>query len=168
MKALSRYVISGAVVVLIFWGERYLFPSSPASETAQLHCVFTALQQSHPVPIPNSKDRPREVDFKAGLTGKSFQDGTVLWHASGTATYEGGAQRLEGAVFLLPTNKVRGLHLYRDRYPNEAKDLRIATLNEKGILDWDEKAAFIYYEDANNKLSHRYDYRCDVKNSQNR
>jgi len=89
----------------------------------------------------------------------------VLWHASGTATYEGGAQQLEGAVFLLPTNKVRGLHLYRDRYPNEAKDLRIATLNEHGILDWDEKAAFIYYEGATNKLSHRYDYRCDVKNS---
>lgn len=164
MKALSRYVILGAVVMLIFWGERYLFPPSPASETAQLHCVFTALQQSNPVPTPNSKDRPREVGFKAGLTGKSFQDGTVLWHASGTATYEGGAQRLEGAVFLLPTNKVRGLHLYRDRYPNEAKDLRIATLNENGILDWDEKAAFVYYEGATNKLTHRYDYRCDVKN----
>ena len=72
---------------------------------------------------------------------------------------------MEGAVFLLPTNKVRGLHLYGHRYPNEAKDLRIATLNENGILDWDEKAAFIYYEGATNKLSHRYDYHCDVKNS---
>lgn len=164
MKALSRYVILGAIVVLIFWGGRYLFPPSPASETAQLHCVFNALQQSHSVPIPNSKDRPREVDFKAGLTGKYLQDGTELWHASGTATYEGGAQRLEGAVFLLPTNKVRGLHLYRARYPNETKYLRIATLNENGILDWDEKAAFIYYEGATNKLSNRYDYRCDVKN----
>src|SRR3546814_15236250 len=81
VKALSRYVILGAVVVLIFWGARYLFPPSPASETAQLHCVFTALQPSHPVPIPISTDRQREVDFKAGLTGKSLQDGNVLWHA---------------------------------------------------------------------------------------
>ena len=163
MKALPRYVIVVAIAILAFWGDRYLFPSSSTPETAQINCSFVATQQNHPSTVPNL---PRAVNFNAGLNGKSVHDGVVLWHASGIATYKGGNQKLEGAVFLSPTNKVRGLHLYRDRYPHEGRDLRIATLNEDGILDWNERAAFIYAEGSLDKLAHRFDYRCNVRNGE--
>jgi hypothetical protein len=82
------------------------------------------------------------------------------------ARFEGGSQQMSGAIFLTKTDKVRGVMLYRDRYPHQAVDLRISTLNENSNLDWDEARAYVYFEGADAKLDHPFAYRCNVtKNS---
>lgn len=78
------------------------------------------------------------------------------------ATFEGTSQELTGPVFLGPNGKVRGIHFSRDRYPGEAVDLRIATLNSDEKLDWNEHFVFVYFNGASTKLSHPFSYRCDV------
>lgn len=166
MKELPRYIIPIAIGLLTFAVLRYLFPSPPTPETAHLECSFVAPEQSASVTIPYSQDRIGRIDYEADLIGKYVDGDVILWHADGVATYQGGSQNLAGAIFLRPTNEVRGLGLYRDRYPHQSVDLRISTLNENGNLDWDEDSAFVYFENAPDKMAHQFDYSCAVSQAQ--
>lgn len=166
MKELRRYIMPIAIGLLTFAVLRYFFPSPAAPETAHLECSFVAPKQSASVTIPYSQDRIGRIDYEADLTGKYVDGDVILWHADGVATYQGGSQNLAGAIFLRPTNEVRGLGLYRDRYPHQSVDLRISTLNENGNLDWDEDSAFVYFENAPDKMAHQFDYSCAVNQAQ--
>lgn len=55
---------------------------------------------------------------------------------------------------------MKGLFLYVDRVRNQVSDLRIATLNSDGKLDWDGRSAFVFFDGAPNKMAHPYKYRC--------
>ncbi len=166
MKEMPRYILAIAIGLLTFVVSCYFFPSPPTTQTAHLECSFVAPEQSASVGIPYSHERIFIIDYKAVLTSNYVDGGAVLWDADGLATYQGGSQNLVGTIFLQPTNEVRGLVLYRDRYPHQSDDLRISTLNENGKLDWDEETAFVYFENAPDKMSHRFDYSCTVKKSQ--
>tara|TARA_B100000678_G_C18160661_1_gene482890 strand:- start:171 stop:686 length:516 start_codon:yes stop_codon:yes gene_type:complete len=166
VKKLSRFIIPIAIGLLTFAALRYLFPSSPAAETAHLECSFAAPEQSALVTNPHSQDRIGRIDYEADLTGKYVDGDLILWHADGVATYQGGSQNLAGAIFLRPTNEVRGFGLYRDRHPHQSDDLRISTLNENGNLDWDDESAFVYFENAPDKMAQQFDYSCTVRQTQ--
>lgn len=164
MKALKPYAVPIAIGLLTFAAMELLFPGAQQRETRNLNCVFRSADNSSPANIPISLDEIREVTFEAELSGKSVHDDTELWSAEGTAVFAGTSQKLSGPVFILTsTGEVRGLSLYRDRYPHQMIDLRIATLNGSGTLEWDENSAFVYFESAPNRIAHQYDYTCIIE-----
>ncbi len=109
----------------------------------------------------------KKVEFSGEMTGRytDKEAGVDLWHADGEVRFEGVSQRMSGAIFLTTTDEVSGLMLYRDRYPHQAVDLWISTLNENRILDWDKARAYVYFEGADAKLDHPFVYRCNVTKS---
>lgn len=166
MKVFKHYAVLVAVGLLAFAILEFLFPGPPPPETRNLNCVFRSASNGSPANIPVSSEEIRKITFEGKLSGKSVRDDTDLWHAEGTAVFQGNLQKLSGPIFIFAsTGEVRGLSLYRDRYPHQMVDLRISTLDESGMLDWDEDTAFVYFESAPDKLAHHYDYHCTVENS---
>jgi hypothetical protein len=168
VSILKRYLLPAFIGLGTFAALQFYSQSGERSETAQMACVFQASEKTGPLGIPYSQATASRVDFTAELTGKSVHEGGVLWHGKGSANIGGKLQQLSGSVFLTPDNAVRALSLYRDYYPHTAEDLRISTLNEDGILDWNDKTAFIYFVNASNKMAHAFDYRCTVTNGESR
>ena len=166
MRAVKRFLAPVAIGVAVFAVLQFFNPLNPSGETAQLNCVFETSSPDDLLPVPYSRVVIRRVDYTAELTGKSVHDEVVLWHGRGTASFAGQSQQLAGAVFLNPDGEVRGLSLYRDHYPHTRQDLRITTLNENGNLDWNEESAFVYFEDAPEKLAHAFDFQCTVTNGE--
>lgn len=166
MRGLARYGIAAIVGISAFFVAQYLSPAS-SRETADISCIFDVEDVARPLNIPNSRDTVRRVKFSGEMTGRYADKGTGvdLWHADGEARFEGGSQRMSGAIFLTKTDKVSGVMLYRDRYPHQAVGLRISTLNENSNLDWDEARAYVYFEGADAKLGHPFAYRCNVTKS---
>lgn len=164
MKAVLRYAVPIAFALSIFAILRFFFPTGAEPDMRKLSCIFRVETGASSVTIPYSAREISVVAFDAELSGKSVHEDVNLWSARGVATFEGTSQELTGPVFLRPDGKVRGLSLYRDRYPRQAVDLRISTLNNDGKLDWNEHSAFVYFEGGRSKMSHPYTYRCDVTN----
>lgn len=166
MIDLARCAIAAAVGTSAFFVAQYLSPAS-SRETADINCIFDAQNGAIPLNVPNSRDIVKKVEFSGEMTGRytDKETGADLWHADGDVRFEGGSQRMSGAIFLTTTDEVSGVMLYRDRYPHQAVDLRISTLNENSNLDWDEARAFVYFEGADAKLDHPFAYRCNVTQS---
>lgn len=163
MKDYARITLVAAVGISTFFVSRYLNPA-PSHEAAKINCTFDAEDSAIPLNVPNSRDIVKKVEFSGEMTG-SFTDketGTDSWHADGEVRFGGGSQRVSGTVFLTVTHEVRALMLYRNRYPEQSVDLRIATLNENAELDWDEARAYVYFKGADTKLDHPFAYRCNV------
>lgn len=158
MRLLRKYLVPVLIGLGTFAALQFFNPLSPPPETARLDCVFEAHSETGALPIPYRQAAVSRIKFQAELSGKSTHDDVLLWHAKGTVNFADQSQQLAGAVFLKTDNEVRGLGLYRDQYPHSAEDLRISTLNENGILDWNEQFAFIYFENASEKLAHAFDY----------
>ena len=164
MKAFKTYAVPIGVGLLAFFTLEFLFPVSPSSEIRSLNCVFRSETNSSPANFPTSSEQISEVTFAGELSGKSVHDDTELWTAEGTAVFRGTSQNLRGPVFILTsTGKIRGLSLYRDRYPHQMIDVRISTLDDSGRLDWNEDSAFVYFEGAPDKMAHLYDYSCTIE-----
>lgn len=166
MSELKRYLVPVAIGVGVFALLQIFNPLNPGRETAQLDCVFEASPPAGPLPLPYSQDAVGRVEYTAELTGKSVHGDVVSWHGRGIAHFARQSQQLAGAVFLNLDNEVRGLGLYRDHYPHTRQDLRISTLNENGNLDWNEESAFVYFEDAPEKMAHAFDFDCSVANGE--
>ncbi len=164
MRNIARYAIAAAVGASVFFVFQYLNPV-PSRETADVNCILDAEDGAIPLNVPNSREIVKKVEFSGEMTGRytDKETGTDLWHADGEVRFAGNSQRMSGAIFLTTTNEVRGVMLYRDRYPHQAVDLRISTLNENSNLDWDEARAYVYFEGAEAKLDHPFAYRCKIR-----
>lgn len=164
MKAFKTYAVPISFGLLVFAALEFLFPGPPPPEVRNVNCVFSLARNSIPVNFSASSEGIRKITFGGELSGKSVHDDTDLWSAEGTTVFQGTSQKVRGVVFILTsTGEVRGLFLYRDRYPHQMTDVRISTLNESGQLDWNEDSAFVYFESAPDKMAHHYDYNCTVE-----
>ena len=162
-EVIARFFVPVLIGIIAFSISRYFF--QPTKEITKLECLFTATEKGSPVAIPYSQHKISSIDYRAELTGNqadAHDDGVILLHADGVASYLGGYQRMSGSVFLLPTNKVRALALYRNNYPSQSNDLRIFTLNKDGNLSSNEDFAFVYFDNSANKVSNSFKYRCNI------
>lgn len=164
MKAFTTYAVPIAIALLAVATRDFLFPGPPPPEVRNLNCVFRLARNSNSANFSASSEEIRQVAFEGELSGKSVHDDIELWSVDGTIVFQGTRQKVEGPVFILTsTGEVRGLSLYRDRYPHQMTDVRISTLNESGQIGWNEDSAFVYFESAPDKMAHHYDYNCTVE-----
>lgn len=103
------------------------------------------------------------IDFAGQLTNLSEHDGVYLWHVDGTAKVGAQSRTLSGVVFLSPNHTVRGIGLWQDRAAQDGEKLRVMTLDQAGMPDWNEHTAYAYFESVADKLRHPFRYACEAK-----
>ena len=162
MRVAARYLFPVLVALLTYAALNYFFPRPPKPETAQLRCNFALAAGERPVSVPTERTEITKLVFAAQLSNPSAHNGLSLWQADGTATADKERWELDGPVFSNQSNRIQGFGLWRTRPGTRRQNLRILTLNEDGILDWDERSAFVSFDGDNEKLGHRFDYRCKL------
>lgn len=151
---------------LSFAATHYFVDEAPRRDTADLNCIFKLAPDAHPVPFPRSSEEIALIKLAALLTSRSEEDGVELWHGEATATFGSRSLPLSGVTFTTSSGKVRGIGYWPEAQSGVNEQMRISTLNDQGMLDWNDATAYVYFENEPNKLRYPFTYECQVKRNE--
>lgn len=162
MKLIGRIAFPLLLLILYFAVQHWFFRRDPVP-SARMVCVFVLQPGVKPVSVPYRSGDIRRIDLTADLSNPFKDEGIELWRSKAAAQFSSTSLQLSGPTFVSASGSVTGLHF---SYPTKraAKDeLRIATLDGRGKLDFNKRVAYVWFEHAEDKLDHPFGYACKVK-----
>ena len=162
-KALKALILP---VVLLGAGAFLLRATAPGDETASISCRFKSIDEEG-IRIPYSGATIERVLLDGDLRHKSVSSETKSerWQFEGVATFAGKEQNLVGSTHVSQKGKVNVLALSPDKSIREGTDFSIATLNENGGLDFDERRAYLFFGNSTLHTPNPLSFECEIEDS---